>query len=121
MGKVVAALRSHFPSSAINLLTSSSQYRPKEIDDVDAGVAEFRNKLTEICDNVRFMEEGGFGRPHHRYIVIKTNKETRWWVLNDGLLSALDRPKHAGPWNQSDVEEELVQHLEAHQNKGASK
>ena len=121
LGNVVAALRSHFPSSAINLLTSSSQYRPKEIGDVDAQVAEFRKKLTEICDNVRFMEQDGFGRPHHRYIVIKTNKETRWWVLNDGLLSGLDRPKHAGPWNQSDVEEELVQHLEAHQNKEASK
>ena len=38
----------------------------------------------------------GFDRPHHRYIVIKTNKETRWWVIDDGLLSGLDRPKHAG-------------------------
>ena len=121
LGKVVTALRNHFPSSAINLLTSSSQYRPKEIEDVDACVAMFRNKLTEICDNVRFMEEGGFDCPHHRYIVIKTNKETRWWVLDDGLLSGLDRPKHAGLWNQSDVEKSLVQHLEAHQNKEASK
>jgi hypothetical protein len=121
LSKVVTALRNHFTSAAINLLTSSSQYRPKEIEDMDACVAMFRNKLTEICDNVRFMEEGGFDCPHHRYIIIKTNKETRWWVLDDGLLSGLDRPKHAGLWNQSDVEKSLVRHLEAHQNKEASK
>ena len=121
LAKFVTALRNHFSSSAINLLTSSSQYRPKEIEDVDACVTMFRNKLTEICDNVRFIEEGGFGLTHHRYIVIKTNKETRWWVMDDGLLSALERPKHAGLWNQSDVEKSLVHHLEAHQNKEASK
>jgi len=121
LSKVVTALRNHFTSAAINLLTSSSQYRPKEIEDMDACVAMFRNKLTEICDNVRFMEEGGFDCPHHRYIIIKTNKETRWWVLDDGLLSGLERPKHAGLWNQSDVEKSLVRHLEAHQNKEASK
>jgi len=116
LGKVVTALRDHFPSSVINLLTSSSQYRPKEIEDVDACVDMFRKKLTEICDNVRFMEEDGLDCPHHRYIVIVTNKETRWWIMDDGLLSG-DRPKHAGLWKKSDVEESLIQHLEAHKNK----
>jgi hypothetical protein len=38
-------------------------------------------------------------------------------VMDDGLLSALDRPKHAGLWDESSVEKSLVQHLEAHQNK----
>ncbi len=121
LGKVVTALRDHFPSSEINLLTSSSQYRPKDIEDVGMSVTMFRNKLTEICDNVRFMEEDGLECPHHRYIVIKTNKETRWWVIVDGLLSGLDRPKLAGLWDQSDVEKSLVQHLDAYQNKEASK
>ncbi len=119
--KLVEAFREHFPSSDINLLTSSSQYRPKEIEDADAGIAMFKNKLQEICDNVRFMEEGGFDRPHHRYIVIKTNKETRWWVIDDGLLSGLDRPKHAGLWNKLDVEDSLVKHLEAQHSKEALK
>ena len=40
--------------------------------------------------------------PINRYIVIQTNKETRWWVIDDGLLSGLDRPKHAGLWNKLD-------------------
>ena len=120
LGKLTAALREHFPSASVNLLTSHSQYRPSEIEDVDACVALFRIKLTEICDSVRFMEEGTFGCPHHRYIVIKTNKETRWWVMDDGLLSALDRPKHAGLWDESSVEKSLIQHLEAHRNKEES-
>jgi hypothetical protein len=121
LGKLTTALREHFPSASVNLLTSHSQYRPSEIEDVDACVALFRSKLSEMCDNVRFMEEGGFGCPHARYIVIKTNKETRWWIMDDGLLSALDRPKHAGLWDESSVEKSLVQHLEAHQNKEESK
>jgi len=117
LSNFTTALREHFPSASVNLLTSHELYRPSEIEDVDACVALFRSKLTEICDNVRFMEENGFDCPHHRYIVIKTNKETRWWVMDDGLLSALDRPKHAGLWDESSVEKSLVQHLEAHQNK----
>jgi len=117
LSNFTTALREHFPSVSVNLLTSHELYRPSEIEDVDACVALFRSKLTEICDNVRFMEENGFDCPHHRYIVIKTNKETRWWVMDDGLLSALDRPKHAGLWDESSVEKSLVQHLEAHQNK----
>ena len=122
LDKFTTAIRNHFPSVSVNLLTSHEQYRPKEIEhDVDACAMRFRKRLSKICDNVRFMEEGEFGYPHHRYIVIKTNKETRWWVMDDGLLTALYRPKHAGLWDESSVEISLVQHLEAHQNKEASK
>ena len=38
----------------------------------------------------------------------------------DGLLTG-DRPKHAGLWDRSDVEESLIKHLEAHKNMEESK
>jgi len=116
LAKFCSALQEHFPSAAINVLTSHSQYRPSEIDDVDASVSQFRGKFANICNRVRFMEEGDFAPPHHRYIIIRTNKETRWWIMDDGMLSALNRPKHASLWDESSVETELVQHIQAYDN-----
>ena len=45
---------------------------------------------------------------HHRYIIIQSDKETRWWVLPDGLVSSMDRPKSAMKLEPSRGVEESV-------------
>ena len=50
--------------------------------------------MKEISDTVRFMEDYNIA-PNNRYVVIQTDKETRWWSLPDGLVSGMSRVKSA--------------------------
>ena len=67
------------------LLTAFDPYSKGDRDRGDC-----RKKMKEISDLVHFMEDYSIA-PHNRYVVIQTNKETRWWSLPDGLVSGMSR------------------------------
>jgi len=89
LNKVVGAFKQELGNFKFGLLTS---YDPYSKGDRDRN--EYLGKMKQISDIVHFMEDYNIA-PHHRYIIIQSDKETRWWVLPDGLVSSMNRPKSA--------------------------
>jgi len=89
LSKVVGAFKQELGNFKFGVLTS---YDPYSKGDRDR--SEYLGKMKEISDIVHFMEDHNIA-PHHRYIIIQSDKETRWWVLPDGLVSSMNRPKSA--------------------------
>ena len=89
LAKIVRAFKQELGSVKFGLLTAYDPYGKGERDR-----NEYMKKMKEISDIVHFMEDYDIA-PHNRYIVIQTNKETRWWSLPDTLVSGMSRVKSA--------------------------
>ena len=89
LAKIVVAFKQELGSVKFGLLTAYDPYGKGERDR-----NECMKKMKEISDIVHFMEDYDIA-PHNRYIVIQTNKETRWWSLPDTLVSGMSRVKSA--------------------------
>jgi len=89
LGRVVNAFKKDLGNFKFGVLTSFDPYSKG-----DRERSKYLGKMKQICDIVHFMEDYNIA-PHHRYIIIQSDKETRWWVLPDGLVSSMDRPKSA--------------------------
>ncbi len=89
LAKIVVAFKQEIENFEFGLLTAYDPYRKGNRDR-----SECMNKMKEISDIVHFMEDHNIS-PHNRYIIIQTNKETRWWSLPDTLVSGMSRVKSA--------------------------
>lgn len=89
LSKIVTSFKDVLGKFNFGLLTA---YDPYSKGDRDRSV--YLKKMKEISDTVRFMEDYNIA-PHNRYVVIQTDKETRWWSLPDGLVSGMSRVKSA--------------------------
>ena len=89
LAKIVESFKRVLGNCTFGLLTA---FDPYSIGDRDRG--DCRKKMKEISDLVHFMEDYSIA-PHNRYVIIQTNKETRWWSLPDGLVSGMSRVKSA--------------------------
>ena len=89
LAKIVIAFKQVIENFKFGLLTAYDPYRKGDRDR-----SECMNKMKEISDIVHFMEDHNIS-PHNRYIIIQTNKETRWWSLPDTLVSGMSRVKSA--------------------------
>mgnify|MGYP006150497715 FL=1 len=89
LSKIVKSFRETLGGFKFGLLTAYDPYSTGKRDRT-----EYLRKMEEISDIVHFMEDYKIA-PHNRYIVIQTNKETRWWNLPDGLVSGMSRVKSA--------------------------
>ena len=89
LSKIVTSFKDVLGKFNFGLLTA---YDPYSTGDRDRSV--YLNKMKEISDIVHFMEDYNIA-PHNRYVVIQTDRETRWWSLPDGLVSGMSRVKSA--------------------------
>lgn len=89
LAKIVVAFKQEIENFEFGLLTAYDPYRKG-----NRYRSECMNKMKEISDIVHFMEDHNIS-PHNRYIIIQTNKETRWWSLPDTLVSGMSRVKSA--------------------------
>ena len=87
--KIVSVFKQELGSFKFGLLTAYDPYRTGERDR-----NECMKKMKEISDVVHFMEDYNIA-PHNRYVLIQTDKETRWWSLPDTLVSGMSRVKSA--------------------------
>jgi len=87
--KIVVSFKQELENFEFGLLTAYDPYRKGDRDR-----SECMKKMKEISDTVHFMEDHNIS-PHNRYIIIQTNKETRWWSLPDTLVSGMSRVKSA--------------------------
>ena len=89
LAKIVESFKRVLGNCTFGLLTAFDPYSKGDRDRGDC-----RKKMKEISDLVHFMEDYSIA-PHNRYVIIQTNKETRWWSLPDGLVSGMSRVKSA--------------------------
>jgi hypothetical protein len=85
--KIVSAFKQELGSFKFGILTAYDPYRKGERDR-----NECMKKMKEISDSVHFMEDYNIA-PHNRYVLIQTDKETRWWSYPDSLVSGMSRVK----------------------------
>ena len=71
-----------------NTLDSESKYSPKENRE------KIISKLKPSCDKIVFVDDvEAPAYNHHRYIRIRTDKEDRWFTVNDTILSSFNRER----------------------------
>ena len=89
LSKIIKSFKDVLGEFNFGLLTAYDPYSKGERDR-----SEYLKKMKEISDYVYFMEDYNIA-PHNRYVVIQTDKDTRWWSLPDGLVSGMSRVKSA--------------------------
>ena len=89
LSKIIKSFKDVLGTFNFGLLTAYDPYSKGARDR-----SEYLKKMKEMSDTVRFMEDYEIA-PHNRYVVIQTDKETRWWSLPDGLVSGMSRVKSA--------------------------